>query len=80
MKQTESHREDVALGDERTDKPIRFKAVKDIYWEDWGHMRLVFRKGQVYDGVQHTNGRVSGYNAYFDVSDYVYPEEIEIIN
>lgn len=39
-------------------KPIKFRALKDIYWDDWGHTRRVFEKGQVYDGVMHSNGNV----------------------
>ncbi|MGR5922175.1 hypothetical protein ACT7DD_26495 [Bacillus paranthracis] len=29
-------------------KKITFKAKKDIYWEDWEHLRLVFSRGNVY--------------------------------
>lgn len=78
---TASHAMDRALGDrKRTDKPIRFKAKKDIYWEDWGHMRRVFMTGRVYDGVLHSDGNVTAYSPYYDVDDYVSADEIEIIN
>ncbi len=79
--QTDSHANDRVLGDEkRKDKPIRFKAKKNIYWEDWGHMRRVFIAGRVYDGVLHSDGKVTGYSPYFDVDDYVSADEIEIVN
>lgn len=78
-KQTASHRNDVSLGSKRTDKPIRFRALKNIYWEDWGHMRLVFRKGEVYEGVQHSDDNITAYSAYYGVSDYVDKTEIEIL-
>lgn len=77
---TASHANDIALGDEkRTDKPIRFKAKKNIYWEDWGHMKRVFVAGRVYEGVLHSDGNVTAYSPYYDVDDYVNLDEIEII-
>lgn len=79
LNRTASHANDRALGAERTDKPIRFKAKSHIYWEDWGHMKLVFVAGRVYDGVLHSDGKVTAYCPYFDVSDYVNANEIEIV-
>lgn len=77
---TDSHANDRALGDEnRSDKLIRFKAKRNIYWEDWGHMKRVFVAGRVYDGVLHSDGKVTAYCPYYDVDDYVSHEEIEII-
>ncbi|MBY3621416.1 hypothetical protein HGO21_17935 [Acinetobacter sp. CUI P1] len=60
-------------------KPIKFRALKDIYWDDWGHTRRVFEKGQVYDGVMHSNGNVSGYSPFYDVSDGLDQGEYELI-
>lgn len=69
------------LGDEkRSDKQIRFKAKKNIYWEDWGHMRRVFIADRVYEGVLHSDGKITAYSPYFDVDDFVSADEIEIIN
>lgn len=77
---TADHRADVALPDnERTDKPIKFRATKDIYWDDWGHMRRVFVKGRIYEGVKHSSGNVSGYSPYYDVSDGLDPDEYELV-
>lgn len=60
-------------------KPIKFRALKDIYWDDWGHMRLVFDKGQIYDGVMHSDGSVSGYSSFHDVSDALEKGEYELV-
>lgn len=65
---------------ERNDKPIRFKAVKNIYWEDWGHMRLVFRKGEVYNGILYSDGDITAESPLFGISDYVDKSEVEILN
>jgi hypothetical protein len=60
-------------------KPIKFRALKDIYWEDWGQMRLVFVKGRIYDGVMHSDGNVSGHSSFYDVSDGLDQGEYEIV-
>lgn len=64
----------------RTDKPIRFKALKNIYWEDWGHMRLVFRKGEVYNGILHSDGDITAESPRYGVSDYVDKLAVEVLN
>ncbi|MEC5307806.1 hypothetical protein [Bacillus thuringiensis] len=62
------------------DKKITFKVKKDIYWEDWGHLRLVFSKGNVYEGVRHKDGSVTAETPYYEgISDYVDADSIEII-
>lgn len=61
-------------------KPIRFRALKNIYWDDWGHMRLVFLRGEVYNGVLHPDGDVTAYSSRYDVSDNVDKSEVEILN
>lgn len=79
IKKTNSHVRDILLGgDKRTDKPIHFKAIKNIYWEDWGCMRLMFREGEVYDGILHSDGEVTA--EVSGVSDYVDKSEIEILS
>ncbi|MFD1204026.1 hypothetical protein ACFQ38_02635 [Sporosarcina contaminans] len=80
-KYTDSHKRDLALGDsERTDKPIRFIPKKHIYWEDWGHMCLVFRQGVIYEGIQHSDGNVTAESPAYGVTDYVDTTEIEILH
>lgn len=80
-KQTDSHKNDLTLEDSnRTDKPIRFKPKKDIYWEDWGHMRLVFQKGKIYSGILHSDGEITAVSPRFGVSDYVEESEIQILD
>ncbi|WP_049894990.1 hypothetical protein [Paenibacillus antibioticophila] len=77
---TAKHRADMMLPEnERTDKPVKFRALKDIYWDDWGKFRRVFVKGRIYEGVQHSDGSVSGYSPYYDVSDGLDPGEYELI-
>ncbi|MCZ8541983.1 hypothetical protein [Psychrobacillus psychrodurans] len=80
-KQTPSHRNDLSLGEsKRTDRPIRFIAKKNIYWDDWGHMRLVFSNGKGYSGILHSDGKITAESPYYGVSDYVDESEIEILN
>lgn len=79
--QTPSHIHDLSLDESnRTDKPIRFIAKKNIYWDEWGHKRLVFSKGKGYSGILHTDGKVTAESPYYGVSDYVNESEIEILN
>lgn len=80
MNQTQSHINDVKLKEERVDRPIRFTPNKNIYWDDWGRMRVVFRKDKIYDGVLHSDGMITGCNSYFGVSDYVCSEDITIVD
>lgn len=70
----------MALNDtERTDRPIKFIAKENIYWDDWGYMRLVFRKGRKYVGIQHSDGSVTAETPFYtDISDYVDITKIEI--
>ncbi|OUA82907.1 hypothetical protein BK706_31180 [Bacillus thuringiensis serovar leesis] len=64
----------------KMDKKITFKANKDIYWEDWGHLRLVFSRGNVYPGILHKDGSVTAETPYYEgISDYVDIDSIEII-
>jgi hypothetical protein len=60
-------------------KPIKFRALKDIYWEDWGHMRCVFVEGRIYDGFMHSDGSISGYSPFYDVSDGLDQGEYELV-
>ncbi|WP_044782879.1 MULTISPECIES: hypothetical protein [Bacillus cereus group] len=61
------------------DKAIVFEAKKDIYWEDWGHLRKVFSKGKVYQGTLHKSGKVTAETPYYEgISDYIDLDSIEI--
>lgn len=62
------------------DTPIQFRATQDIYWEDWGHMRRVFRKGRIYQGTLHEDGTVTAETPYYHgSSDYVDKDAIDIL-
>lgn len=62
-------------------KKIKFKVIKDIYWDDWGHFRRVFSRGDICEGVQHKDGNVSAESPYYEgVSDLVDLDKIEIID
>lgn len=65
---------------DRREQEIKFRAVKNIYWDDCGHMRLVFEKGQVYTGVQYSDGNVTAETPFYPgIEDYIYKDEMEII-
>ena len=61
------------------DKPIRFIAKKNIYWDDWGRKTLVFGAGKGYSGILHCDGTITAESPYYGVSDYVDIEDIEIL-
>lgn len=59
---------------------IAFKVIKDIYWEDWGHLRKVFCKGDVCKGEPYPSGAVSAESPYYqDVFDTVDLDSINIL-
>jgi hypothetical protein len=54
------------------DKKIAFEVIRDIYWDDWGHFRRVFSKGDVCVGTLHSDGDVTAESPYYEgISDYV---------
>lgn len=61
-------------------KEITFEVIKDIYWDDWGHRRKVFRRGDICKGILYTSGEVSAESPYYKgVSDYVDLGRIKIM-
>ncbi len=53
------------------EKEVTFEVIKDIYWDDWGHFRKVFRKGDVCKGILYPDGEVTAESPYYNVSDIV---------
>ncbi|MEK5166014.1 hypothetical protein NYE69_27210 [Paenibacillus sp. FSL R5-0527] len=61
-------------------KPCEFEVIKDVYWDDWGHLRKVFRKGDVCKGKLWPDGHVSAESPYYPgISDSVESECIVIL-
>jgi hypothetical protein len=61
------------------DRAIVFETKKDIYWEDWGHLRKVFSKGKIYQGRLHKSGKITAETpCYEGISDYVDLDSIVI--
>lgn len=59
---------------------ITFEVTHDIYWDDWGHFRRVFCKGDICKGVLHPSGEVSAESPYYEgISDYVDLDCIKIL-
>ena len=55
-------------------KKIKIEIVKDVYWEDWGTMRKVFKKGWI--------GWVTGYFEYGElvgVSDEIWDDCYKVL-
>jgi hypothetical protein len=66
-KLTESHRKDIELGDsKRIDKPIRFMPKKHVYWDDRGHFRKVFSKGDICKGTLYPCREVVAESPYYE--------------
>jgi hypothetical protein len=65
----------------KKEKIIKFVPKEDIYWDDWGFKRLVFKEGVKYRGLLHPSGKVTAETPYYtDVSDFVDIEKIELVN
>ena len=63
------------------DKKVKFIPKEDMYWDDWGHKRLVFKQGLKYRGLLHPSGKVTAETPYYsDISDYVDREKIDLVN
>lgn len=61
-------------------KYVKFKVIKDIYWDDWGYYRKVFCKGDVCKGILHSNGTVSAESPYYKgISDCIDSKCIKIL-
>lgn len=65
-------------------KKIKIKIIKDVYWDDWGVMRKVFRKGWIGWVTGHYEAdrllSVSGESpVYQGVSDEIWANCFEIV-
>lgn len=61
-------------------KVVKFRVIKDIYWDNWGRIVKVFRVGDVQTGRLYPDGHISAESTIYDgVSDGVDRECIEII-
>ena len=61
-------------------KEVTFEVIKDIYWDNWGHLSKVFNKGDICKGTQCPTGVVVAESPYYEgVSDMVDLEHINII-
>lgn len=61
-------------------KEVTFKVIKDIYWDNWGHLSKVFKKGDICKGIQYSTGVVVAESPYYEgVSDMVDLEYTNII-
>lgn len=61
-------------------KKVRFKVTKDIRWDNWGRIVVVFRKGDIVEGTMYSDGSVSAESTiYPGISDEVDSDSIEIL-
>ena len=61
-------------------KKIKFQVIRNIYWDDWGRLILVFRKGDICDGELYSNGIVCAESPYYkDICDVVDLMSIKIL-
>lgn len=66
-------------------KEVTIEAKENIYWEDYGHNCLVFKKGKWYNATTHLDehGEVESVTAetpyYEDVIDYLPEGKYEIV-
>lgn len=59
--------------------PCEFEVTKDIYWDDWGRIVKVFRKGDICQGILYPSGNVSAESTiYKGISDSVDLDSIVI--
>lgn len=61
------------------DKQIRFYVKENIFWDFGGRSVVVFRKGEVVEGILHRNGDVTANSSiYPHINDYVNTDLIKI--
>ncbi|URJ50707.1 hypothetical protein [Paenibacillus polymyxa] len=59
--------------------PCEFEVIKDVYWDNWGRLVKVFRKGEMCEGELWPDGTVSAESTIYDgISDQVDPDCIVI--
>ena len=71
-------------GENMEHKKIKIRIIKDVYWEDWGVMRKVFKKGWTGWATGHYEDdrllSVSGESPiYRGVSDEIWDDCFEIV-
>lgn len=59
---------------------IKFRAIRNIYWDNNGRPVLVFYEGKLYKGELHESGKITATTPYYDVDDYINESDIEIIS
>ena len=61
-------------------KEVTFEVIKDIYWDNWGHLIQVFNKGDICKGTQYPTGVVVAESPYYEgVFDIINLEHVNII-
>ncbi|MBP1040390.1 hypothetical protein I6N95_05115 [Vagococcus sp. BWB3-3] len=68
----------------RSEKIVKIRILKDVFWEDWGTLRKVFKKGHICKAREtFLDGESIGVSAesqfYEGVSDGLSDDEYEII-
>lgn len=64
---------------EITEEIIKFKPIRDIYWDNGGQPKLVFHRDRIYKGELHGSGEITATTPYFDADDYVSKADIELL-
>ncbi|MFY0744822.1 hypothetical protein AB1K09_20345 [Solibacillus silvestris] len=67
------------MANETNYKVIKFKPLKNIYWDNNGHPTLVFKADCIYTGERHESGKLTATTPYYDVDDYILESDIEIL-
>ncbi|EAD0738606.1 hypothetical protein DSO10_04605 [Listeria monocytogenes] len=67
-----------------TNKQVKIEIIKDVFWEDWGTMRKVFRKGWTGWATGHyKDGKLYGVSAespiYRGVSDGIWDDCYKLV-
>lgn len=65
----------------QVDNTVTVRIKKDVYWDNWGRLALVFKKGEVVEGLLHEDGTVSVESTiYSGISDYISSDLFELIS
>ncbi|TKI60079.1 hypothetical protein FC756_19875 [Lysinibacillus mangiferihumi] len=59
---------------------IKFRPIRNIYWDNNGRAVLVFHEGKSYEGEFHESGKITATTPYYDADDYINESDIEIIS
>lgn len=56
-------------------KNIKFKVIKDIFWDNWGHSVKAFSKGMRCEGKLYNDGSIIAMSPYYDgITDIIDPD------